>query len=116
MARAKTGGNIKSVDIAVGERLIQYYSKIGDKVKLRDAIQATAMAGTTAGQTVQAMSLLNHQTPEGQLLWLQRSIEKMNNDLQRNRGKNAEQFTLTDDMIQKILNSKNQEEMYKNIN
>lgn len=116
MARAKTGGNIKSVDIAVGERLIQYYSKIGDKVKLRDAIQATAMAGTTAGQTVQAMSLLNHQTPEGQLLWLQRSIEKMNNDLQRNRGKNAEQFTLTDDMIQKILNSKNQEEMYKNLN
>lgn len=116
MARAKTGGNIKSVDIAVGERLIQYYSKIGDKVKLRDAIQATAMAGTTAGQTVQAMSLLNHQTPEGQLLWLQRSIEKMNNDLQRNRGKNAEQFTLTDEMIQKILNSKNQEEMYKNLN
>lgn len=115
IARAKTGGNIKSVDIAVGERLIQYYSKVGNKVKLRDAIQATAMAGTTAGQTVQAMSLLNHQTPEGQLLWLQRSIEKMNNDLQKNRGKKAEQFTLTDDMIQKLLNSKNQEEMYKNL-
>lgn len=116
MSRAILGEKISSVDIAVGERLMQYYSKTGEYDNLRDAMQATSMAGTTAGQTVQAMSLLNHQTPEGQLLWLQRSIEKMNNDLQRNRGKNAEQFTLTDDMIQKILNSKNQEEMYKNLN
>ena len=101
-----TGGNIKADDIAVGERLIQYYSKIGDKQKLQEAIQATAMAGTTAGQTVQAMSLLNHQTPEGQAVWLQRSVEKMNNDLRKSRGENAEQFKLTEDMIEKIVNSK----------
>ena len=81
ISRTTTGGKIDATDIAVGERLIQYYSLIGDKAKLQESIQATAMAGTTAGQTVQAMSLLKHQTPEGQAVWIQRSVEKMNNDL-----------------------------------
>ena len=115
MSRAMTGGNIKSVDIAVGERLIQYYSKTGNKAKLQEAIQATAMAGTSAGQTVQAMSLLNHQTPEGQAIWLQRSVDKMNNQLRKTRGENAEQFKLTPEMTEKIINSQNTEELYKNL-
>lgn len=115
MSRAMTGGNIKADDIAVGERLIQYYSKVGDKVKLQEAIQATAMAGTTAGQTVQAMSLLNHQTPEGQAIWLQRSVEKMNNDLKRARGDKTQQFDLTGEMLDKITNSKNNEELQNNL-
>lgn len=116
LSRAMTGGNIKADDIAVGERLIQYYSKTGNKAKLQDAIQATAMAGTTAGQTVQALSLLNHQTPEGQAVWLQRSVEKMNNDLKRTRGEKAEQFNLTPEMTEKIVNSKNNEELQNNLN
>ena len=116
MSRAMTGGDIKADDIAVGERLIQYYSKIGNKTKLQDAIQATAMAGTTAGQTVQAMSLLNHQTPEGQAVWLQRSVDKMNNDFKKARGEKAQQFNLTENMISKIINSKNSEELQNNLN
>ena len=115
MARSTVGDKITSVDIAVGERLIQYYSKTGDATKLRDAIQATAMAGTTAGQTVQAMSLLNHQTPEGQAVWLQRSVEKMNNDLKKSRGAKAEQLHLTDEMLNKIVNSETTEELHKNL-
>lgn len=138
ISRATTGGNIKADDIAVGERLIQYYSKIGDKSKLQDAIQATAMAGTTAGQTVQALSMLNHQTPEGQAIWIQRSVDKMNNDLARQKGgeivkdedgnirvirKNGkditdkvELFNLTPDMIDKIVNSKNTQDLQNNVN
>lgn len=115
MGRALTGGNIKAEDIAVGERLIQYYSKTGNKAKLQEAIQATAMAGTSAGQTVQALSLLNHQTPEGQAIWLQRSVDKMNNELKKNRGENAEQFNLTQDMVDKIVNSKDTEELQTNL-
>ena len=115
MSRATVGEKITPVDIAVGERLIEYYSKAGDKAKLQDAIQATAMAGTTAGQTVQAMSLLNHMTPQGQAVWLQRSVDKMNNKLKKTRGKNAQQFTLTDDMLQKIVSSENEEQLAKNL-
>ena len=116
LAKEITGGTLKADDIAIGERLIQYYSKVGDKTNLRDAIQATAMAGTIAGQTVQALSLLNHQTPEGQAIWLQRSVDKMNNDLKKARGEKAQQFNLTSDMLDKITNSKNSEELQNNLN
>ncbi len=116
LSRATTGGTIKAEDIAIGERLIQYYSKTGNKTKLQNAIQATAMAGTTAGQTVQAMSLLNHQTPEGQAVWLQRSVDKMNKDLKRTRGEDAEQFKLTPEMLNKITNSENAKVLEQNLN
>ncbi len=116
LSRATTGGTIKAEDIAIGERLIQYYSKTGNKTKLQDAIQATAMAGTTAGQTVQAMSLVNHQTPEGQAVWLQRSVDKMNKDLKRTRGEDAEQFKLTPEMLNKITNSENAKVLEQNLN
>ena len=137
MNRATTGGKIEAVDIAVGERLIQYYSKIGDKTNLQEAIQATAMAGTNAGQTVQALSMLNHQTPEGQATWIQRSVDKMNDELAKKKGgtitKDSEGnikvinkqgkditdkvdlFDLTPEMIEKITSSKDKETMYKNI-
>lgn len=137
MNRATTGGKIEAVDIAVGERLIQYYSKVGDKTNLQEAIQATAMAGTNAGKTVQALSMLNHQTPEGQATWIQRSVDKTNNELAKKKGGTitkdsdgnikvinkqgkditgkVDLFDLTPEMIEKITSSKDKETMYKNI-
>lgn len=137
-ARSINGEKITSVDIAVGERLIQYYSKTGDAVKLQEAIQSTAMAGTTAGQTVQALSLLNHQTPQGQAMWLQKSVDRMNNELAQRRGgriqkddngnirvinkkgiditEKMELFNFTPEMTQKIVLSKNDVELHNNLN
>ncbi len=137
MNRATTGGKIEAVDIAVGERLIQYYSKIGDKANLQEAIQATAMSGTNAGRTVQALSMLNHQTPEGQATWIQRSVDKMNNELAKKKGgtitkdsngnvkiinkqgkditDKVQLFDLTPEMIEKVVDSKDKQTMYENI-
>ena len=137
MNRVMQGEKVSSIDIAVGERLIQYYSKIGDKTNLQEAIQTTAMAGTSAGQTVQALAMLNHQTPQGQAIWIQRSVDKMNNELAKKKGgtitKDSEGnikvinkmgkditdkvdlFNLTPDMIEKVINSKDKQTMYKNI-
>ena len=137
LSRSMNGEKISSVDIAVGERLIQYFSKTGSKQQLQEAIQATAMAGTSAGQTVQALSMLNHQTPRGQATWIQRSVDKMNKELAKKKGgtittdadgnlqvinkqgkditNKVDLFNLTPEMIDKIMNSENQEQMYKNI-
>lgn len=137
MSRAIQGEKINSVDIAVGERLIQYYSKTGDKKNLQEAIQATAMAGTSAGQTVQALAMLNHQTPQGQATWIQRSVDKMNIELAKKKGgvikkdeagnikvinkdgkditDKVNLFNLTSDMLEKIIKSANKNEMYQNI-
>ena len=137
MNRVMQGERVSSVDIAVGERLIQYYSKIGDKTNLQEAIQTTAMAGTSAGQTVQALAMLNHQTPQGQATWIQRSVDKMNNELAKKKGgtitkdgegnvkvinklgkditDKVDLFNLTPDMIEKVINSKDKQTMYENI-
>lgn len=135
--RVIQGERVSSTDIAVGERLIQYYSKIGDKTNLQEAIQTTAMAGTSAGQTVQALAMLNHQTPQGQATWIQKSVDKMNNELAKEKGgtitkdiegnvkvinklgkditDKVDLFNLTPDMIEKIINSKDKQTMYENI-
>lgn len=116
------GDKIRADDIAVGERLIQYYSKTGDSQKLQEAIQNTAMMGTELGQAVQAMAILNHQTPVGQVSWIQRSVDKMNKQIldKKNltvdngrifnaRGKDVtnktQLFNFTADMQQRILES-----------
>lgn len=107
------GDRITATDIATSERLIEYYSKVGDKAKLQDAIQTSAMAGTEAGRTVQALSILNHSTPEGQVIWIQRSIDKLNDKLEKTKVK--ERFKFTPEMQQEILQATNQEEALNNV-
>ena len=98
-SNAMEGRTIKAEDIATGDRLIEYYSKIGDGENLQRAIRATAMAGTQAGRSVQAFALLKHQTPQGMAVWIQNSVDKLNS-----QTKNG-QFDFTTEMQEKILNS-----------
>lgn len=123
-SKLDNGDKLKADDIALGERLIKYYSKIGDSEKLQLAIQNTAMAGTELGQAVQAMSILNHQTPVGQVSWIERSINKVNQEILNKKGYTLDKdtgkitnrngkdvtdkvplFDFTAEMQQKILNS-----------
>jgi len=124
------GQKITGSDIALGDRLIQYYSKTGEKARLQDAIQYTAMAGTEAGRTVQAMSIIAHQSPEGQTLWIERSVDKLNQKIASKKGakievidgkkvaiKNGKNldlqlFEFTADMQEKLMSVKSNEEMY----
>ena len=103
--KVKNGDKITAEDIATGERLIEYYSKIGDKEKLQDSIQNVALAGTQLGQAVQAMSLVNRQTPQGQAVYLQKVIDRMNSDIDRRTKGKGKKFELTPEMIEKITNS-----------
>lgn len=97
---ALEGKTIKADDIAVGDRLIQYYSKIGDVDNLERAIRATAMAGTQAGRAVQAFSMLRRQSPNGMAIWIQNSVDKLNSKINGNN-----KYNFTQEMQQKILNS-----------
>ena len=92
-------------DIAVGERLIQYYSKTGEWEKAQDTIQNVAMAGTELGQAVQAFSLIHKQTPIGQVVALKKFVEKQNKNIDKKTKGKGKKFELTDEMTQKILNS-----------
>lgn len=109
---------ITATDVATGERLIEYYSKVGDKEHLQEAIQTTALAGTQAGQAVQALALLNRMTPQGQVTYIQRSINKINKKLEDKYNKSLfkgnrklKQFDFTPEMQQEILNANGKAEL-----
>lgn len=112
--KVKNNDKITADDIAVGERLIEYYSKTGEKEKLQDAIQNVALAGTQAGQTVQAMSLINRQTPQGQAVYLSKVVDRMNKEIEKRTKEKGQQFNLTPEMLDKITNS-SKENLEKNI-
>ena len=109
---------LTATDVATGERLIEYYSKVGDKEHLQEAIQTTALAGTQAGQAVQAFALLNRMTPQGQVTYIQRSINKINKKLEDKYNKSLfkgnkelKQFDFTPEMQQEILNANGKAEL-----
>jgi len=86
-------------DIALGERLIQEAIKNGDYTTAGELIQDVAILGTELGQKVQALSIIQRLTPEGQLKMLQKTV---------NRGKAKmdkafEGVEITQEMIDHIL-------------
>lgn len=86
-------------DIALGERLVQESLKRGDTKTTGELIQNIAILGTELGQKVQALSIIQRMTPEGQLKMLQKVV---------NRGKAKgdrvfDNVEITQEMIDKIL-------------
>lgn len=112
MLREVTESSRNNVDdVAIGNRLIEYFSKTGDEQGLEEAIQLTAMAGTNVGRAVQAMSLIGRQTPAGQATWIERCVNKLNKQMEEQFSKShspfkkKQEFKFTTEMKQKIINS-----------
>lgn len=95
-------------DIALGERLVQESLKRGDKKTTSELIQDISILGTELGQKVQALSIIQRMTPEGQLKMLQKIVNrgKAKGD---NTFKNVE---VTDEMVDDILSAYNDDGTY----
>jgi hypothetical protein len=92
---ARSGMNDKAVDTA--SELIKYYgdqARQAKSVAAADALyeKAAAVASdvavtlTEAGRTVQAASILGRMTPEGQLRFAAREIQRYNEEISKQRG------------------------------
>ena len=104
----KTAKRLTPDDLALGERLIQIYSVNGDTATLNNLIQDVAIIGTELGQTVQALSLIRKMTPEGQLMTLQKSINRLNMSENTN-------IQLTTEQTKKIVEAKTDVELQEAI-
>ena len=78
-----SGKRITDKDIALGEALIIEAGKRGDTERAIELISEVAIAATEAGKAVQAIKLLKRMTPEGQVYYLSKVVERLNNE----RGK-----------------------------
>ncbi|MEH7082971.1 hypothetical protein V7139_09585 [Neobacillus drentensis] len=87
--------------VAVGHRLIDEFQKAGNFDKALDVVEALAEHGTKSGQNVQAFSLYNRLSPEGQLLRAQRRVNKINENISNPK----KQVKLTEQNIQDITHS-----------
>ena len=95
--------NISLTDIALAERLIQEAIKQGDTSLASELIMDTAIIGTDLGQKVQALSLIQRLTPEGQLKFYQKLVTraKVKGD------KSFQNVEITPEMVELILNAYN---------
>ena len=101
IAKVATGEQrITKGDIAIAERLIQELSKQkGQWRKVDELIQYLAIAGTEAGQTVQAMSLINKLGTYGQMMVLDKITKRIQSQYATNKGnmKKGKSITITID-------------------
>lgn len=61
--------------------LLDYYGKNGDTQRAETTLQNLAMSGTETAQALQIQRALNHMTPQGQAIWIQRSADKLNKSM-----------------------------------
>ena len=95
-------------DIALGERLIQEAVKKGDTKTAGELIQNVAILGTELGQKVQALSIIQRLTPEGQLKMLTKIVERG-----KDKGdKTFEDVEITEEMAEEILDTYDEEGGY----
>lgn len=130
--RVNSNARLSTEDTGTLIELLDYYGKKGDTQKTETTLQNLAMSGTETAQALQIMRALNHQTPQGQAIWIQRSADKLNKSIlakkkatietingeQRIIDKNGKDitsktplFNFTQEMQQKLLNA-NSDNMY----
>ena len=97
--------NVSLTDITLAERLIQEAAKSGDKQLASELLMDAAILGTEMGQKIQALSMIQRFTPEGQLKMLQK-IVKRSKVMGDQSFQNVE---ITPEMVEKILDAYDKE-------
>ncbi len=77
--------NTDNVDVAEGIVLLERYQQQGDFEGAVNIVEKLAEMGTKAGQQVQMFSILRRLTPEGMQIYAQRSLDKVFNELSKNK-------------------------------
>lgn len=89
-------------DIAEGFILMKRYQDAGDYDSMINVAEKLRQMGTSAGQTVQAFSIMKRMTPEGMVRYAQKSLDKALDEMKSTKTQkwienNADKFKLTAD-------------------
>ncbi|MEY8282044.1 hypothetical protein AAK917_12410 [Oscillospiraceae bacterium 52-8] len=101
-----TKGTVTKNDIALAQKLYAEAAAAGD-TKL--AMQLTAelcLEATRAGQEIQAFQLLKKMTPDGQLYYLQRVVNRLQGDLEQRMGDRAPTLQIDEKLANNLLSAK----------
>lgn len=102
--------NSPTVKSAVqGEVLLQELAKNNDP-RWHDVAVKMADDGTVLGQALQAYSIMQRLTPEGQLVAVRRNMERLQRQLENMYGKDAPQLELKPELEEELRTAKTPEE------
>jgi hypothetical protein len=105
--------NSPTVKSAVqGEVLLQELAKNNDP-RWHDVAEKMADDGTILGQALQAYSIMQRLTPEGQLRTVQRNMRRLQQQLEEQYGRNAPQLEIKPELADNLANAKTAEEAEK---
>ncbi|MBQ0035510.1 MAG: hypothetical protein KBT35_01185 [Firmicutes bacterium] len=93
-----------------GELLVNELAKNNDS-RWEEVAGKLADDATLIGQALQAYSILQRLTPEGQLVSIQRNVNRLQQSIDNRYGNKAPDIGLTPEEINSILNAKNAEEL-----
>ena len=106
-----SGKRIKLSDVMLGQKMLQEAAKKGDIENVSFLLQELSIAGTELGQNIQALSVIKKLTPEGQLKVLQKTVDRLKNKF----PKTTDDLHLTNEMIDKVLNSETPVDLENNV-
>ena len=106
-------GTVNEDDMLLGQVLYAEAAKAGDAATALKLAAELAAEGTRLGQAVSSMRMLKKLTPEGKLYYAQQSIENLKRDLKKTLGDKAPDIKINDDLAQKLMDAKTQEEIDK---
>lgn len=111
---------ITPTDIALGERLIQEAIKKGNIKQAQELIADTAILGKDYGQVIQALSMISRMTPEGQLMYLNKVVDRLNDKIdtkneKRTEKKKAKNIKIDENLAGNILKSQNEVELQNSV-
>ncbi len=111
-------GNVGKKELALGLVLYNQCITNGDVANAMKIAAELVAEATHAAQTLQATRMLKLMTPDGQLYYLEKSIQKMNDEFKKKIGDRYEDIELNEDLMEKFLTEKDadkRDEIYDNI-
>lgn len=111
-------GKVGKKELALGMELYNQCitnKDVHNAMKLAAELVAEA---TNAGQTLQAVRMLKRMTPDGQLYYLEKSIQKMNEEFKDKLGKQFKDIELDNGLVEEFLtetDTEKRDEVYDKI-
>ena len=96
-------GKVGKKELALGMEL---YNQCITNKDVQNAMKIAAelvAEATNAGQTLQAVRMLKRMTPDGQLYYLEKSLQKMNEEFKEKLGKKFKDIEIDDSLIEEFL-------------
>ena len=102
-------GKIGKKDIALGMTLYNQCITNGDVKSAMKIAAELASEATRAGQTVQAFKLIKQMSPDGQLYYLEKSVQRMNEEFRERIGKRYKDIKFDEELMEKFFRAKDEE-------